>query len=279
MIGGLTGAIAAAHRRLSGDYEEDEWGFDPEFARLVQPVLDVFYDRWWRVTATGTEHVPAAGRALIVANHAGVVPWDATMMTTALLRSRRDDSVARHPRFLVLNWAFELPWASVAIRRYGGVPASSANALALLRQDHAVMVFPEGAKGTGKAWKDRYRLERFGRGGFVEIALRAGAPIIPCAVVGSEEIYPKIAEAPLLARLTGAPYIPITPTFPLLGPFGAVPLPSRWRIEFCEPVDLSTYGPDAAEDRALVLELSDAIREQIQQKVYENLIRREGAFT
>jgi 1-acyl-sn-glycerol-3-phosphate acyltransferase len=245
----------------------------------VQPVLDAFYDRWWRVTATGAEHVPETGRALIVANHAGVVPWDATMMTTALLRARRGDSIARHPRFLVLNWAFELPWASVGIRRYGGVPASSANALALLRQDHAVMVFPEGAKGTGKAWKDRYRLERFGRGGFVEIALRAGAPIIPCAVVGSEEIYPKLAEAPLLARLTGAPYIPITPTFPLLGALGAVPLPSRWRIEFGAPVDLSAYGPEAADDRTLVLELSDAIRDQIQQSVYQNLIKREGAFS
>jgi 1-acyl-sn-glycerol-3-phosphate acyltransferase len=278
-LGTLAAALGAAQRRLQGDYEEDEWGFDPGFATAAQPALDFFYDRWWRVTATGTEHVPAAGRALIVANHAGVVPWDATMMTTALLRAGRRSGAERHPRFLVLNWAFELPWASVAIRRYGGVPASSANALALLRQDRAVMVFPEGAKGTGKAWKERYRLERFGRGGFVEIALRSGAPIVPCAVVGSEEIYPKLAEAPLLARLVGAPYIPITPTFPLLGLLGAVPLPSRWRIEFCPPVDLSAYGPDAADDRALVLELSDAIREQIQQKVYENLIRREGAFS
>ena len=278
MIGpaGLLGALAAARRRLAGDYEEDEWGFDPGFAAASMPLLDFLYDHWWRVTATGTEHVTARGPVLIVANHAGVLPWDATMMTTALLRSRPD---ARHPRFLVLNYAFELPWASVAIRRFGGVPASSANALALLEQEHAVMVFPEGAKGTGKAWRDRYRLERFGRGGFIELALRSGAPIVPAAVVGSEEIYPKIGESSLLARLTGAPYIPITPTFPLLGPLGVVPLPSRWRIEFCEPVDLSTYGPDAADDQALVLELSDAVREQIQQKVYENLIRREGAFS
>ncbi|MEA2272445.1 MAG: hypothetical protein QOI98_1153, partial [Solirubrobacteraceae bacterium] len=157
-------------------------------------------------------------------------------------------------------------------------PASPFNALRLLRQGHLVMVFPEGIKGAGKPYRDRYRLARFGRGGFVEIALRAGAPIVPCAVVGSEEIYPKLGEAPLLARLVGAPYIPITPTFPWLGPLGAIPLPSRWRIEFGEPIDLSSYGPEAVADRGLVLEVTDAVREQIQAMVYEGLVRREGAF-
>jgi len=273
------GAAGAVVRRLRGDYEEDEWGFDPGYASAAQPGLDFLYDRWWRVTATGVQHVPASGRALIVANHAGVVPWDATMMSTAIQRGWPHAAPLRQPRFLVLNWAFELPYASVAIRRFGGVPASPYNALRLLEQDHLVMVFPEGAKGTGKAWADRYRLERFGRGGFVELALRSGAPIVPCAVVGSEEIYPKIAEMPGLARMLGAPYLPITPTFPLLGLFGAVPLPSRWRIEFCEPLDLSAYGPEAAEDRALVLELSEEVRRLIQAKVHENLIKRKGAFT
>lgn len=273
------GAAGAVVRRLRGDYEEDEWGFDPGYASAAQPGLDFLYDRWWRVTATGVRHVPAGGRALIVANHAGVVPWDATMMSTAIQRGWPHAAPLRQPRFLVLNWAFELPYASVAIRRFGGVPASPYNALRLLEQDHLVMVFPEGAKGTGKAWADRYRLERFGRGGFVELALRSGSPIVPCAVVGSEEIYPKIAEMPGLARMVGAPYLPITPTFPLLGPLGAVPLPSRWRIEFCEPLDLSAYGSEAAEDRALVLELSEEVRRLIQAKVHENLIKRKGAFT
>jgi 1-acyl-sn-glycerol-3-phosphate acyltransferase len=156
--------------------------------------------------------------------------------------------------------------------------ASPFNALRLLEQDQLVAVFPEGVKGTGKPFSERYRLQRFGRGGFVEIALRTGAPIVPVAVVGSEEIYPKLGDSRILARLLGAPYFPITPTFPALGALGAVPLPSRWRIEFCAPVDLSAYGPDAASDRRLVLELTDAIREQIQAKVYENLIKREGAF-
>ena len=258
---------------LSPPADEDAWGYDAAFVRASQPVLNALYDRWWRVTATGTEHIPSQGRALIAANHAGVVPWDGAMIATAVRRH-----VDRDVRALVLNWAFELPWAGSVIRRGGGVPATPANARRLLDEDHLVLVFPEGAKGISKPYSERYRLERFGRGGFVETALRTGAPIVPCAVVGSEEIHPKIAEAPGVAKLLGMPYLPITPTFPLLGPLGAVPLPSRWRIEFCAPVDLSAYGPDAASDRRLVLELTDAIREQIQAKVYENLIKREGTF-
>jgi 1-acyl-sn-glycerol-3-phosphate acyltransferase len=141
-----------------------------------------------------------------------------------------------------------------------------------------MMVFPEGSKGAGKPFSDRYRLQRFGRGGFIEIALRTSAPIVPVAIVGSEEIYPKIADSRALARLIGAPYFPITPTFPALGLFGAIPLPSRWRIEFGEPIDLSQYGPQAAEDRSLVFELSERVRDTIQEKVYENLVKRGGAF-
>jgi len=270
------GSLAAARRALRGGYQEDAWGCAPQFIRDVEPLLDVLYDRWWRVSASGLEHVPASGGVLIAANHAGVVPWDAAMIATAI---RRRHGAARHPRFLVLDWAFELPWVSVAIRRYGGVPGSQRDALRLLREGHIVIVFPEGAKGTGKAWQDRYHLGRFGRGGFVELALRAGVPVIPAAVVGSEEIYPMVARAPAaLARLVGAPYLPITPTFPLLGPFGAIPLPSRWRITFAPAVDLRDHGPDAAGDRALVLDISERIRSTIQEQLEATLVRRRGAF-
>ena len=267
--------VSAALRRLEGDYQEDEWGFDEEFADLVEPIFDFLYDSWWRVTPTGVQNVPSHGRALLVANHAGILPWDGTMMAMSILR---EHPLPRHPRFLVLNWAFDLPWISVVLRKVGGVVASPYNAMRLLEQDHLVAVFPEGVKGAGKDFKDRYRLQRFGRGGFVEIALRTGAPLVPVAVVGSEEIYPKVGELPLVARLLGAPYFPITPTFPLLGPLGTVPLPSRWRIEFCEPIDTSGYGPEAATDRGLVFELSERVRETIQQKVYENLVERGPAF-
>jgi 1-acyl-sn-glycerol-3-phosphate acyltransferase len=262
-------------RRLEGDYPEDEWGFDEDFADLVEPFFGFLYDRWWRVKVEGTHHVPAHGRALLAANHAGILPWDATMISVALLR---EHPLPRHPRFLVLNWAFDLPWVSVLIRKVGGVVASPYNALRLLEQDHLVAVFPEGVRGTGKPYAERYRLQRFGRGGFVEIALRAGAPIGPVVVVGSEEIYPKLADIPPLARLIGAPFFPVTPTFPWLGPFGAIPLPSRWRIEFCPPIETASYGPGAAGDRRVVLELTERVRDTVQEALYANLVRRGPPF-
>ena len=228
--------------RMDGNYSEDEWGFDEEFADLVEPFFGFLYDSWWRVQVEGAERVPAHGARMLAANHAGILPWDATMISVALLR---EHPLPRHPRFLVLDWAFELPWISTAIRRVGGVVASPYNALRLLEQDKLVAVFPEGVKGTGKPYSERYRLQRFGRGGFVEVALRAGAPIVPVAVVGSEEIYPKLADIPALARLIGAPFFPVTPTFPWLGPLGVVPLPSRWRIEFLDPIETASYGPEA----------------------------------
>jgi 1-acyl-sn-glycerol-3-phosphate acyltransferase len=268
-------ALERAARRMGGDYREDEWGFDEEFVELVLPFLDFLYDHWWRVRTLGAPHVPGHGRALLVANHAGILPWDATMMSMGLLR---EHPLPRYPRFLVLDWAFDLPWVSVAIRKVGGVAASPFNALRLLEQDQLVAVFPEGVKGTGKPYRERYRLQRFGRGGFVELALRTGAPIVPVAVVGSEEIYPKLGDAPPLAKAIGAPFFPLTPTFPWLGPLGAVPLPSRWLIEFCEPIDTAHHGPEAADDRALVLELSEQVRETIQAKLLENVVRRGPAF-
>ena len=213
--------------------------------------------------SSGVEHVPAHGRALLAANHAGILPWDATMMSVAILR---EHPLPRYPRFLVLNWAFDLPYVSMGMRRVGGVAASPQNALRLLEQDELVAVFPEGVKGTGKPFSERYRLQRFGRGGFVELALRAGAPIVPVAVVGSEEIYPKLGDSGTLARMMGAPFFPLTPTFPWLGPLGAIPLPSKWRIEFCEPIETASFGPGAATDRALVLELSERVRDTIQRR-------------
>ena len=278
-IGGLPAdareGIDRAVRRLAGDYAEDEWGFDEEFADSLFPFLEFMYERWWRVQVEGTVNVPSHGPALMVSNHAGIVPWDGIMMGTAILK---EHPLPRYPRFLVLNWAFTLPYISFALRKLGAVVASPYNAIRLLEQGELVGVFPEGVKGAGKDFKDRYRLQRFGRGGFVEIALRTRAPIVPVAVVGSEEIHPKIAESSALARLSGAPYFPITPTFPLLGPLGLVPLPSKWRIEFCEPIPTEEYGPEAAEDRGLVFELSERVRDVIQAKLYEGLVKRGRAF-
>jgi 1-acyl-sn-glycerol-3-phosphate acyltransferase len=273
--GDVRDALDRALQRAAGDYEEDAWGFDEEFATALRPLLDFLYERWWRVDTIGVRNVPAAGRAMLVSNHAGILPWDGTMISLAI---QREHPQPRYPRFLVLDWAFTLPFVSVAMRKVGGVVASPYNASRLLEEDELVAVFPEGAKGAGKDFSERYRLQRFGRGGFVEIALRAGAPIIPVAVVGSEEIYPKVGESKLMARAMGAPYFPLTPTFPWLGPLGTIPLPSKWRIAFGEPIRTDTFGEDAAEDRALVFELSERVREEIQSMVYDNLVRRGSAF-
>jgi len=272
----LRAAIEALVRRLQGDYHEDEWGFDEGFAEATFPLFDFLYEFWWRVEAEGVRNVPAHGRALLVSNHAGsLFPFDATMITMAIMKRH---PLPRWPRFMVLDWAFVLPFLSWFMRRVGGVPASPHNASRLLSEHELVMVFPEGIKGTGKPFADRYRVQRFGRGGFVEIALRTGSPIVPVAVVGSEEIYPKLGESELLARATGAPFVPLTPTFPWLGALGLIPLPSRWRIEFCEPIDVSGHPPEAADDQRLVLDLSEHVRETIQQKLYDNLAKRRSTF-
>jgi 1-acyl-sn-glycerol-3-phosphate acyltransferase len=274
--GRLGAALEALIRRMRGEYHEDEWGFDEGFAEAVYPFAELVYRAWWRVRTEGAANVPAHGRALLVANHSGsIFPFDASMMVVAMMK---EHPLPRWPRFMVLNWAFELPYLSMFMRRVGGVPASPFNAERLLDQDELVMVFPEGVKGTGKPFSERYRLQRFGRGGFVEVALRTRAPIVPVAVVGAEEIYPKLGESEALARATGAPFFPITPTFPWLGALGLIPLPSRWRIEFCPPIDISEYPPEAAEDQRVVLDLTEHVRETIQEKVYENLVKRGSAF-
>ena len=272
----LRDGIERMARRLRGDYHEDEWGFDEEFAEAAYPFFELLYDRWWRVEATGVSNVPAHGRAMLVSNHAGALfPFDASMITGAIMKCH---PLPRWPRFMVLDWALAQPFLSAFMRKVGGVAASPFNATRILEADGLMMAFPEGVKGTSKPFAERYRLQRFGRGGFVEIALRTGSPIVPVAVVGSEEIYPMIADGQLLARALGAPFVPITPTFPWLGPLGLIPLPSKWRIEFCDPIDVSGFGPDAADDRRIVFELSEQVRETIQQKLYENLVKRGSAF-
>lgn len=263
-------------RRLSGEYEVDEFGFDPDLLEhvLLGPVRPL-YRSWFRVAATGCENVPDVGGALIVANHSGAVPLDALMTQVALL----DEHPAhRHLRMLGADLVFTLPFVGEIARKAGHTLACNADAERLLRRGELVGVWPEGYKGIGKPFGERYRLQRFGRGGFVAAALRARTPIIPTAIVGAEETYPMIGNAGLLARLLGLPYFPITPTFPLLGPLGLVPLPSRWTIEFGEPIRTDEYPDGAADDPMLVFELTDAVRERIQQAIYRLLVQRRSVF-
>jgi 1-acyl-sn-glycerol-3-phosphate acyltransferase len=265
-----------AAAELAGDRETDEFGFDPEFnSRLLIPLARVLYRQWFRVRMRGLEHVPAEGAALVVANHSGTLPVDAVMLQAGL----HDEHPAhRNLRLLGADLVYEIPLLGTFARRAGHVRACPANAHALLSAGHAVGVFPEGFKGIGKPFRDRYQLQRFGRGGFAAAAIRARAPIVPCAIVGAEEIYPMIGNARPLAELLGFPYFPVTPLFPWLGPLGMVPLPSRWLVEFCPPVETTGYPPGAEQDPATVARLSDRVRDIIQRTLDDLLAERGPAF-
>jgi 1-acyl-sn-glycerol-3-phosphate acyltransferase len=253
----------------------DGFGFDPKFTDRVAHVALWFYRKYWRVEAEGVTNVPARGRALLVANHAGVIPYDGAMIRTAILAEHPHP---RHARMLVVDWAFAMPFTNLLLVKTGNVLAHPDNALALLEREELVGVFPEGEKGAAKGYRNRYRIRRLGRGGFVQVALRTGAPIIPVAVVGSEEIHPVIADFQPLARLFGLPMAPITPTFPWLGPAGLIPLPSKWFIAFGRPIEVAQHGPDAAGDARLVLELSEQVREWIQLTLHRLLGKRKTIF-
>jgi 1-acyl-sn-glycerol-3-phosphate acyltransferase len=270
------GALEFLRRRLTGDYPIDEFGYDPDLVEhVLAPLLRPLYRYWWRVEVRGLEHVPDTGPALVVGNHAGTLPFDAMMVALALL----DEHPAhRALRMLAADLAFTLPVVAPLARKSGNTLACNEDAERLLAAGELVGVWPEGYKGLGKRFRDRYRLQRFGRGGFVEVALRTGTPIVPVAIVGSEEIYPMLANLRRVARLLGVPYVPVTPTFPLLGPLGLLPLPSRWVIEFCPPIETSGLGPEAVLDPMAVFDLTDQVRDTIQQTVHKNLIDRGGTF-
>jgi 1-acyl-sn-glycerol-3-phosphate acyltransferase len=261
--------------RRGANYEVDEFGFDPQWTESFLSMFMILYRDYWRVETTGIENVPAAGRALLVSNHAGVLPWDGTMIKTAVFAEHPHP---RHVRALVASLFMGMPMLSWFLRRTGQTVGHPDDTRRLLERDELVLVFPEGVRGTGKSFKDRYRLRRFGRGGFVATAIRSGAPIIPVSVVGSEEIYPMVADLAPVARFLGLPYFPITPTWPWLGPLGMIPLPSKWRIQFHAPIHVEKHPPEAANDNNLVMALADEVRDTIQQGIYDNLKRRRGVF-
>jgi 1-acyl-sn-glycerol-3-phosphate acyltransferase len=253
----------------------DEFGFDLEYTERVLPFMEWLYRTYFRVESEGVGNVPAGGRGLLVANHGGVVPWDGAMVRTAI---RLEHPARRHARMLVLDWAFSVPFLSQFLIRTGNVLAHPDNAVHLLGEDELVGVFPEGAKAATKGIRSAYRVSRFGRGGFVQVALRTGSPIIPVAVVGAEETHPVLADLGPLARRFGLPAFPITPTFPWLGPLGAVPLPSKWLISFGAPIPTAELGAEAAEDPSAVLGLAERVRGWIQQELLRLLPRRRTPF-
>src|SRR3954462_13079204 len=272
----LAGGLEFLQRRLTGEYETDEFGFDPDLAdHVLLPVLRPIFERWFRADVSGLGHVPADSGALVVANPSGTLPVDALMTTVAL---HDPHPAQRRLRLLGADLVFDLPFIGTMARKMGTTLACNEVAERRLTVGELVGVFPEGLKGIGKPFRERYTLQRFGRGGFVTAALRTGVPIIPTAIVGAEEIYPMIGNAKTAARLLGLPYFPITPTFPLLGPLGMVPLPSKWLIAFGEPIETASYGPAAAEDPMVVFNLTDQVRETIQHSIYQLLLQRKSVW-
>lgn len=266
--------LTFARSRLTGEYAVDEFGFDPEFTeRVVLPVLRVFAEKWFRVEVRGMENLPTDGSALLVSNHAGVLPLDAL-----ILHAMTHRDTGRHTRMLGASLVFETPYVHDFSRRIGATMACREDAAALLAQGELVSVFPEGFKGLGKPYNERYRLQRFGRGGFVSTAVEAGAPLVPIAIVGSEEIYPMVSTAPTLARTLGLPYFPITPLFPWFGLLGMVPLPSKWIIAVGEPITTSDLPPGTADDPMAVFRATDRVRLAIQNRLYSLLEERGHPF-
>jgi 1-acyl-sn-glycerol-3-phosphate acyltransferase len=279
---GLSGVSWASLARLQKalyfawhSEDVDEFGSDPRFTESLEPFFEFLYAVWWRVETTGIERVPEGGPGLIVANHSGVLPYDGVMIKLAV---RHEHPARRDCRMLALDMFALLPFLAPLLAKSGAVRANPENGERLLAKGELVGVFPEGVKGVGKRFKERYKLARFGRGGFIRLALRTGSPIIPCAVVGAEEIHPVVAKADWVGRPFGLPYFPITPTFPMLGPLGVVPLPTKWSIDFADPIDLSSYGPDAADDPILVNRLSEDVRTTIQGMIDGRLARRRSVW-
>ena len=267
--------LAFLRRRLSGEYDVDEYGFDQELTeRFLLAALRPIAEKWFRIEVRGAENIPAEGGALVVSNHSGTVPVDGLMTMFSIHRE-----TGRFLRPLGADLVFKTPIVSAMARKGGATLACGEDAERMLSGGELVGVWPEGFKGIGKPYAERYKLQRFGRGGFVAAAMRTGVPIVPLSVVGAEEIYPLVGNVPSLARLLGVPYLPITPFFPWLGPLGMVPLPSKWLIEFGEPVRTDSYERGAAEDPMLVFNVTDQVRETIQQTLYSLLVRRTSVFS
>src|SRR5699024_10678528 len=264
-------------RRITGNYRIDEFGFDPELTdALVLPPLRLLFDKWFRVRTQGAGNLPSTGGALVVCNHSGTLPLDALMTAVAVHGVHEQP---RHLRMLGADLVFRTPFVGEFARKTGQTLACDGDAQRLLRAGELVGSWPEGFKGIGKPFGARYKLQRFGRGGFVSAALRAGVPIVPCSITGAEEIYPKIGDIKPLARLLGLPYFPVTPFFPLLGPLGAVPLPTKWTMTFGEPIRTDMYSAGVVDDPCVTLDLTDRVRESIQQTLYTELAGRGNPFT
>ncbi|MBI3893332.1 MAG: acyltransferase family protein [Candidatus Wallbacteria bacterium] len=271
----LEAQLEQTRERFQGKAPTDEYGLDYAFYEAVRPLVTFMYRHWFRVETTGIENVPADGPCLLVANHSGVLPWDGVMLSEAIWEHHPQP---RHARLLFLKWFASIPFIAPFLAKTGQVLACPENGKRLLSQGQLVGVFPEGIKGIGKPFRERYRLARFGRGGFTKLAMQTRAPIVPVAIVGAEETYPAIYKLDFVAKLLGLPYLPITPTFPLFGLLGFVPLPTKWHIHFCKPLRFNERAPSKADDYLVVSLLTERVRNIVQLAINELLRRRRSVF-
>jgi 1-acyl-sn-glycerol-3-phosphate acyltransferase len=253
----------------------DEWGRSEHMREIARRMYDPIYRKWFRADWVGLEKIPTDGGALLVANHAGAIPADAPVIMHGI-----ETELERPVYGLADNYFRSIPVIGTMWSRLGGLPAHPDNAYRLLKeQNQLVLVFPEGTKGPGKNFTERYQLRRFGRGGFVEIAMRAGVPVVPIAVVGSEEAMPTLAHIPGLAKAIGAPYAPITANMLALGPLGLVGyFPAKFRLKVLDPVHFDVPPDQERYSRSRVMEESEAIRDHIQSALYEMLRNRESVW-
>jgi 1-acyl-sn-glycerol-3-phosphate acyltransferase len=263
---------------LEPERRVDDWGRSERVEGFMdRTLLEFFYRLWFRCEIEGIEHVPAQGGALLVSNHSGALPPDASMIAKAV----KEEHPRPRPVSITVEHFFRAyPGFAMLLPKVGAVPAHPANVHRLLFDEgKLVLVFPEGRKGSEKLYRDRYRLRRFGRGGFVEAAMRARAPIVPVAVVGAEEAAPIFAHVGALQKLTGLIYFPITPTFPAFGLAGMLGfLPAKFRIRFLPPIPTDDLGDDPWQDKALVQTMSEDIRALIQDALYDLLADRRSVW-
>jgi len=256
----------------------NDWGRSERVeAAFDRTLVEFFYRYWFRAEIEGIENVPAEGGALLVSNHSGALPPDAAMIGKAI----REEHPHPRPLNITVEHFFKgYPGFSMLIPKIGCVAAHPANVHRLLFDERQlVLVFPEGRKGTEKLYKDRYRLRRFGRGGFVEAAMKAEAKLVPVCVVGAEEAAPIFAHVSALQRLTGLLYFPLTPTFPWLGPLGMLGyLPAKFKVRFLEPIDTAELGAEPETDKALVQTVSQEVRARIQENLHEMVAERKSVW-
>jgi 1-acyl-sn-glycerol-3-phosphate acyltransferase len=250
----------------------DEYSLDPQVRSRALPLFKLLYEKYWRVDARGARNVPKTGPVILVSNHSGALPFDATMIACALEEAR----YPRATRFLYDRFVDNLPWVPGFYKKAGGVVASHENAARLLEKGELIGLFPEGVAGLSKLYSERYVLQPFS-GGFVRLALRFGAPIVPVAVVGAEEIYPLVGRLKGIGKLLGAPYLPVTPFFPLLGPLGLLPLPTKWHIRFGKPIVLDP-PVRARLDGTAVRASAEQVRRRVQAMVRTLLRERDSVF-